>query len=415
MWGVLLHIFCAMFGNMPAASRSMHESFLGIHVGDGTQQSRQGKCNVDAAERSYSGEHQSDCGQHGYSCRVCRSKNSVCHRQYCGDHCYGCDQHGYSCRVCRSKNSVCHRQYCGDHCYGCDQHGYTCRVCRSKNSVCHRQYCGDHCYGCDQHGYSCRVCRSKDSVCHKQFCNRHCRGCALHNVEDEDVEADNILLTVKAAISTGCRFSTFADTLAPQHKRPPKWLLDRIIGSAKSIWRQDFIKLELQGSARKGTNIKGSDFDYHIVTTGPVELSDMRLLRDGLSDSGIEVQEEIIVALKLHYRRTTTSSHFATLELVPPKGTYFPPRADISKADPYFSGNRPAQRAVRVLKYFFSRCKPRLKSCFLEDLVKMADGGAPWNRLQQQSHGIELGDFGDGLLLFKSDHGPAAISRLFRP
>ena len=334
--------------------------------------------------------------QHGYSCRVCRSKDSVCHKQYCSNHCYGCDQHGYSCRVCRSKDSVCHKPFCSNHCYGCDQHGYSCRVCRSKDSVCHKQYCSNHCYGCDQHGYSCRVCRSKDSVCHKPFCNKHCHDCALQNVEDEVVEA------VKAAIST-CRFAAFADGLAPRHKLPPKWLLDKITACAKSIWQQDFIRLELQGSARKGTNIKGSDFDYHIVTSGPVELSDMHRLRDALSAPGIEVQEHIIVALKLklHYDYTTTGSHFVTLELVPPEGIYFPPHADISKADPYFIGNRPAQRAVRVLKYLFSHCKPRLKSCFLEDLVKMADGRAPWNRTQQQSQLIEVDDFDSGLLLFE--------------
>ena len=166
---------------------------------------------------------------------------------------------------------------------------------------------------------------------------------------------------------------------------------------ANEIW--PCYELELQGSTKKGTNIRGSDFDFHLVTSEPVNLHQMYRLQDALMQSGVEVTQSIRVALKLHYHNSNLN--FGTVELVPVKGIYFDGPVNISKADSFFFGNRPAQRAVRVLKYLFSRTKPKLKNCFIEDLVKMAAGERPYNPIpvcRQQSYSTETNS---GLPLFE--------------
>lgn len=174
-------------------------------------------------------------------------------------------------------------------------------------------------------------------------------------------------------------FEAFASNLSPRDAEP-NFLIREIMDCAGSIWGKQ-TRLTLQGSAAKGTNISGSDFDYHIECTKRcVSLEDMHRLRSMLETklqwAGVQTNPNIVVALKLHYEATET---FGVIELVPERADYFPQGAQITKADPYFKCHPYARAPVRVLKYLFKHSRPKIKHCFMEDLVKMADGHHPWN------------------------------------
>lgn len=149
----------------------------------------------------------------------------------------------------------------------------------------------------------------------------------------------------------------------------------------------------MQGSAKKGTNIVfGSDYDYHILdTASAVSKKQMKLLAWYFSDScwfsyykwlrgnyAVEVDKRIVVALKMSYYHDNKQG---TIELVPRSATYFDENIVVGPADEYFLGNFRAQCGVRVLKYLFSETKVKLKSCFIEDMFKEADGEPPYNSL----------------------------------
>eukprot|EP00438_Fugacium_kawagutii_P025465 Skav230231 [mRNA] locus=scaffold4204:70842:71963:- [translate_table: standard] len=294
-----------------------------------------------------------------------------------------------TCKKCKHTEAVCERGYCASCCYGCEEHVF-CRKCKTDCSVCQWGYCDKHCFGCDQHP-KCKKCKCTEALCVKGYCASCCFGCEVH-----DKKHKRMIEEVRSAIQDCHHFSIFADSLAPRSSNPPKWLMNKIHSCASEIW--PWHKLKLQGSAKKGTNIRGSDFDFHLLTSELVDLDQMHRLRDALMQSGVEVTERIMVALKLHYY---TNGNFGTVEVVPVKGSYFDADVNISKADSFFFGNHPAQRAVRVLKYLFSQTEPKLKNCFIEDLVKIAAGERPYNPIpvyRQQCYSMESAS---GLPLFE--------------
>jgi len=121
-----------------------------------------------------------------------------------------------------------------------------------------------------------------------------------------------------------------------------------------------------QGSRAKGTNITGSDFDYHVVPPdGRAVTADDRdrileiLKADSDIDGNVIAGES---AIKIE-------SPLGRIEFIPVGAQYHGPEVVYEQPDPYFIEDKGAQNAVRVLKHEYGHM---FKSHELEKAIKHA-------------------------------------------
>ena len=195
------------------------------------------------------------------------------------------------------------------------------------------------------------------------------------------------------ALESQGQFQQFVQSLVPRDVPPDvvfiiKWAVQEVLGEAAYI--------ELQGSARKHTNVEPfSDHDYHIKMPSrcPVTRSQMEDIAEqmktclgpepSLEDLSLEANMTQ-TALKVKYCQYYVCG---SIDLVPLNGNYFESWVVVEPADRDFYKNIRRQNAARALKYVAGFSNWDVKSYDLERAVVKLDQEVP---ISEDPHGLLL-------------------------
>ena len=196
----------------------------------------------------------------------------------------------------------------------------------------------------------------------------------LFSGHEEDME--DLRSELSYALRSPGHFQQFVQGLVPH--RVPADVLGAIEAAVRQVLGgQAYLKLE--GSAKKHTNITGSDHDYHIRVPDGWFRSAERVTRDQMEQIadvldgapsqliGAELEADMgPTALKVRYQHGNICG---SIDLVPLNGDYFDRHVVVEPADRDFFNNIRRQNAARALKFVAHKLKWGLKSYRLERAV----------------------------------------------
>ncbi|CAE7203863.1 ctnA [Symbiodinium sp. CCMP2592] len=204
----------------------------------------------------------------------------------------------------------------------------------------------------------------------------------------EDME--DLISKLRDALRSPGDFQQFVQGLVPQGV--PSDILKYIEAAVRDVLGgQAYLKLE--GSAKKHTNIAGSDHDYHIRMPDPrlelVTRDQMEQIRGILNASSHLIGSSKLeadmgpTALKVRYQHGNICG---SIDIVPFKSDYFDERVIVEPADQDFFNNIRRQNAARTLKFVAHKLEWGQKSYDLERYVVECDRLFP----QTDPHGLQL-------------------------
>ena len=191
-------------------------------------------------------------------------------------------------------------------------------------------------------------------------------GSWLFSGHEEDME--DLRSELSYALRSPGHFQQFVQGLVPH--RVPADVLGAIEAAVRQVLAgQAYLKLE--GSAKKHTNITGSDHDYHIrVPDGwfrsaePVTRKQMEQIAAILQLIWPKLEADMgPTALKVRYQHGNICG---SIDLARLNGNYFRGHVVVEPADGDFFNNIRRQNAARALKFVAHKLKWGLKSYRLE-------------------------------------------------